>query len=181
MTSINTFIEHAPLNSHGFLKGNLQKLYDSTYHLGIKDFSLTKFSVNAYSVNDMIETCDKIDRKLENCSVPKDKRQNFGIALVEAINNAQEHGCQFGFNKKVYVHLFNIACNYFIAGVESKGNPIDISKVRKLLDENQPLQPGAKRGRGFILMKNTVDLLFISHHKLNTEIFLGIDHSNIKL
>jgi anti-sigma regulatory factor (Ser/Thr protein kinase) len=98
--------------------------------------------------------------------------------LVEAINNAQKHGYQFAQNKVVAINLINIGNDYILVGIESMGEPIPMNKIKNLLNENNPLKIGTRNGRGYILMKNSVDVLYISHYKFYTEVFLGIFKEN---
>ena len=117
-----------------------------------------KFNINASSVNDLVRISNQIERKLETYGVPVNKRQNLIIALIEAINNAQQHGYQFAKDKMVVINLFKIGNDYFLIGIESMGKPIPMNKINTLLNENNPLIIGARTGRGYILMKNSVDI-----------------------
>ncbi len=150
------------------LKGSLPQ------HFTPKDITIKKYTAQAKSSTAMMDVCNKIDRKLESYGISENKRQNFVIALAEAINNAQEHGCQFAEKKKVTIHFYNLGDKYYLAGVENKGKPIDVEKIRELLLKNTSLQNGVKRGRGFLLMMKTVDVLFVSSNETQTEVFLGI-------
>ncbi len=72
----------------------------------------------------MLQISDQIEGKLETYRIPVDKRINFVIALVAAINNAQKHGYQFAQNKVVAINLINISNDYILVGIESIGKPI---------------------------------------------------------
>lgn len=151
------------------LKGNIPS-QRSTENITVK-----KYTALANSSTSMIKVCRKIEKELELCGVSENKNQNFSIALTEAINNAQEHGYSFAKNKKVSIHFYNISDKYYLARIVNKGNPINIARIRELLLQNEPLQKGIKRGRGFLLMMKTVDILFISSNPAQTEVFLGIE------
>jgi len=136
------------------------------------------YRVNAASAKDMINVCDQIDSELIKMAVGDPKRQNFTIALIEAINNAQEHGYQFNKDKNVIVNLLKTSNSYLLVGIESRGQPIQLRMIKGLLQEDHILKPGTTRGRGFILMKKSVDVLYISHFGVFTEVFLGIYNKN---
>jgi len=170
----NKIPDHQPGNMLGLLKGDLTKLDNPAETRGPEDIALMNFWVNAGSGKDLFRICNQIEEILENYSIPADKRVNFLIALIEAINNAQEHGYQFSRNKIVAVNLFMIGNDYILIGIESVGEPIPMDKIKRLLKEDNPLKIGRRNGRGYILMKNSVDVLYVSHYKFYTEVFLGI-------
>jgi anti-sigma regulatory factor (Ser/Thr protein kinase) len=156
------------------IKGDLKKIENSTRKIRPEDITFDKFNVNAGSVDDLVRISNRIECKLKTYGVPTNKIQNLIIALGEAVNNAQQHGYQFAKDKMVVINLFKIGDNYFWVGIENTGEPIALSKIKSLLNENNPLKIGARSGRGYILMNNLVDVLYVSHYKLYTEVFLGI-------
>ena len=178
------FDGHIIKNQYGHLKGliqgDLEKIEQLPQTIRTEDITLSKFTVNAGSVKDLLQISDQIECKLETFRIPVNKRINFVIALVEAINNAQKHGYQFARNKIVAINLFTIGNDYILAGIESIGEPIPMDKINSLLNENNPLKIGTRNGRGYILMKNSVDVLYVSHYKCYTEVFLGIIIENDK-
>lgn len=171
-------IKNQPPHLKDLIKGDLEKIEKSPETKSTEDIKLNKFTVNAGSVKDLLQICDQIECKLEKYRIPINKRINFVIALVEAINNAQKHGYQLARNKIVAINLFTIGNDYILAGIESMGEPIPMDKIKSLLNENNPLKIGIRTGRGYILMKNSVDVLYVSHYKCYTEVFLGIIMEN---
>jgi anti-sigma regulatory factor (Ser/Thr protein kinase) len=174
----NNIIENQHYNLQGLIKGDLEKIEKLPRTVRTEDITLSQFAVNAGSVKDLLQISDQIESKLKTYRIPIDKRINFIIALVEAINNAQKHGYQFAQNKVVAINLINIGNDYILVGIESMGEPIPMNKIKNLLNENNPLKIGTRNGRGYILMKNSVDVLYISHYKFYTEVFLGIFKEN---
>ena len=174
----NNIIENQHYNLQGLIKGDLEKIEKLPRTVRTEDITLSQFAVNAGSVKDLLQISDQIESKLKTYRIPIDKRINFIIALVEAINNAQKHGYQFAQNKVVAINLINIGNDYIWVGIESMGEPIPMNKIKNLLNENNPLKIGTRNGRGYILMKNSVDVLYISHYKFYTEVFLGIFKEN---
>ena len=174
----NNKIKNQHSNLHGLIKGDLEKIEKLPRTIRTEDITFSQFTVNADSVKDLLQISDQIECKLETCRIPVDKRINLVIALVEAINNAQQHGYQFAQNKIVAINLINIGNDYILVGIESTGEPIPMNKIKNLLNENNPLKTGAPNGRGYILMKNSVDVLYVSHYKFYTEVFLGIFKEN---
>ena len=174
----NNIIANQHYNLQGLIKGDLEKIEKLPRTVRTEDITLSQFAVNAGSVKDLLQISDQIESKLKTYRIPIDKRINFIIALVEAINNAQKHGYQFAQNKVVAINLINIGNDYILVGIESTGEPIPMNKIKNLLNENNPLKIGTRNGRGYILMKNSVDVLYISHYKFYTEVFLGIFKEN---
>ena len=76
------------------------------------------------------------------------------------------------------IYFLKINNGYFLVGVESKGKPIPLNKIKKLLRGNHILKPGITRGRGYVLMNKTVDVIYVSHYGICTEVFLGIFNEN---
>jgi anti-sigma regulatory factor (Ser/Thr protein kinase) len=182
MNKINNFTPQIQrTNMNNLIKGDLKKL--ETFHRAIipEDITINKYYVNAYSVNDLMRISNQIEIKLELYGVPANKRQKFIIALVEAINNAQQHGYQFAKDKMVVINLFKIGNGYIVIGIESIGEPISMNKINRFLKEDNPLKIGVRTGRGFILMKKLVDVLYVSHYEFSTEIFIGIYKNNEKI
>ncbi len=87
----NKIINHHN-NLPGLIKADLEKIEKLLRTIRTGDITLTQFTVNAGSVKDLLQIIDQIEGKLETYRIPVDKRINFVIALVEAINNAQKHG-----------------------------------------------------------------------------------------
>lgn len=166
--NINTFFKS------DLLKGELSNIQKLPELSNIEDVSRYHFQVRANSTQDIERTCNEIDLILKEFNISKAKRVDFCIALIEAINNAQQHGYQFAENKNINVNLFKIGNNYFLVGINSVGQPIPLNKVRELLRQDQVLKPGITTGRGFTLMSKTVDVVYVSHFSIYTEIFLGI-------
>jgi anti-sigma regulatory factor (Ser/Thr protein kinase) len=170
--------DHIPQNQqsnlNGLIKGDLEKTVDLKRTVNTDDIIMERFTVHAGSVNELLRVIEQIECKLEFIQIPLNKRINFVIALVEAINNAQKHGFQFAPDKIVAINLFKIGDYFIIAGIESMGDPIPLGKINMLLNENDPLKMGERSGRGYIIMKNSVDVLYVSHYQFNTEVFLGI-------
>jgi len=181
MNEIDNYTPQTQLtNMNGLIKGDLKKIEELPRAIRPEDITIDKFNVNASSVSDLLRISNRIECKLETYGVPVNKRQNLIIALIEAINNAQQHGFQFAKDKMVVINLFKISNNYFLIGIESMGEPIPLNKINTLLNENNPLIIGARTGRGYILMKNSVDVLYVSHYNFYTEVFLGIFKENEK-
>ncbi len=164
--------QHSTIN--GLIKGDFKEIKKSPQTIRLEDIKINKFTVNASSVNDLVQISNQIECKLKSYGIQADKIQSLIIALVEAINNAQQHGYLFAKDKIVVINLFKINDAYFWLGVESMGEPIPLKKIISLLNENNPLKSGARSGRGYILMKNAVDVLYVSHYEFYTEVFLGI-------
>jgi anti-sigma regulatory factor (Ser/Thr protein kinase) len=158
----------------GLLKGDLKKIEKLPQTKKPEDITVDKYEVNAGSVYDLLWICNQIDYKLKICGVSTNKRQNLIIALVETINNAQQHGYKFAKDKIVVINLFKIGEDYLWIGVESMGEPIPLDKITSLLNENNPLKIGVRSGRGYILVNKSVDVLYVSHYEFYTEVFLGI-------
>lgn len=176
----NNIIKNQHSNLQGLIKGDLEKIEKLPRTIRTEDITLSQFTINAGSVKDLLQISDQIEYKLKTYRIPADKRINFVIALVEAINNAQEHGYQFAQNKVVAINLINIGNDYILVGIESTGEPIPMNRIKNLLNENNPLKIGKRNGRGYILMKKSVDVLYVSHYKFYTEVFLGIFNENGK-
>jgi anti-sigma regulatory factor (Ser/Thr protein kinase) len=176
----NKTLQNQQTNMNGLIKGDLKKIENLARTVRPEDITVSKLNVMANSVNDLQRISNQIECELETYSMPATTRINLIIALVEAINNAQKHCYQFAPNKRVVINLFNIGHDYFLVGIESIGKPIPMDKIRRLLKENNPLKIGACNGRGYILMKNSVDVLYVSHYEFYTEVYLGIFMENEK-
>ena len=170
----NFTLPNQQTNMNGLIKGDLKKMEKFPGTIRPEDITVNKFYVNAGSANDLVRISNQIECKLKSYGIQADKIQSLIIALVEAINNAQQHGYLFAKDKIVVINLFKINDAYFWLGVESMGEPIPLKKIISLLNENNPLKSGARSGRGYILMKNAVDVLYVSHYEFYTEVFLGI-------
>ena len=144
----------------GLIKGDLKQIQKLSQTNKPEDITINQFNVNASSVIDLMRISNRIKCKLKSYGVPADKIQNLIIALIETINNAQQHSYQFAKDKMVVINLFKIGDDYLWVGVESMGEPIPLSKIIRLLNENNPLRIGARSGRGYILMQKILITLF---------------------
>jgi anti-sigma regulatory factor (Ser/Thr protein kinase) len=163
---------------HGLIKGDLKKIEKLPQTNKPEDITIDKFTVNASSVMDLMRISNQVKYKLMSYGVPAEKIQNLMIALIETINNAQQHSYQFAKDKIVVINLFKICDDYFWIGIESMGVPIPLNKIISIVNENNPLKIGARSGRGYIIMNNAVDVIYVSHYKSYTEVFLGIFNIN---
>jgi anti-sigma regulatory factor (Ser/Thr protein kinase) len=100
---------------------------------------------------------------------------NFVFAVVEAIQNAQEHGYKWqkydskgNINSIVIGGIFTP--KYDVMGISSKGT-IDIDKIKKLISENETIRY-TPRGRGFYFMVKICDVVYPHQDEGYMEILL---------
>lgn len=112
------------------------------------------FTLDINSSLEKLETVQQFAEKIiQDCQLDNELGGNFALVLSEACTNAIIHGNKQDENKKVSVHVQNLADKLMIK-VKDQGDGFNPSDVPNPLAEENLLKPG---GRGVYLIKEYAD------------------------